>query len=104
MATIGRNKAVAELSGLKFKGWFAWIMWLFVHLRSILGIRNQLIVVLNWLWSYLTYDYSLRLIIYARKAKEIQERDIREATTHFGEDILDEDVLEKIKPGMKTNE
>ena len=101
MATIGRNKAVAELSGLKFKGWFAWMMWLFVHLRSILGIRNKLIVLLNWLWNYLTYDYSLRLIIYARKAKEIQERDVREATTHFGEDILDEEVLEKIKPGVK---
>ena len=101
MATIGRNKAVAELSGLKFKGWFAWMMWLFVHLRSILGIRNKLIVLLNWLWNYLTYDYSLRLIIYARKAKEIQERDVREATTHFGEDILDEEVVEKIKPGIK---
>ena len=101
MATIGRNKAVAELSGLKFKGWFAWMMWLFVHLRSILGIRNKLIVLLNWLWNYLTYDYSLRLIIYARKAKEIQERDIREATTHFGEDILDEEVVEKIKPGIR---
>ena len=101
MATIGRNKAVAEIAGLKFRGWFAWMMWLFVHLRSILGIRNKLVVLLNWLWSYITYDYSLRLIIYARKAKEIQDRDIREATTHFGEDILDEGVLEQIKPVKK---
>jgi NADH dehydrogenase len=88
MATVGRNKAVAELPGMKLKGTFAWLIWLFVHLRSILGIRNKIIVFLNWLWNYCTYDYTLRLIIYARKAKVIVDRDIRETSTHWGEDVL----------------
>ncbi|KAA6318091.1 NADH dehydrogenase [termite gut metagenome] len=88
MATVGRNKAVAELPGMKLKGSFAWLIWLFVHLRSILGIRNKIIVFLNWLWNYCTYDYTLRLIIYAQKAKVITDRDVREARTHWGEDVL----------------
>ena len=88
MATVGRNKAVAEIGKTKMSGWFAWIIWLFVHLRSILGIRNKVIVLLNWVWNYFTYDYSLRLIIYSKKAKEIKDRETREASTHWGEDIL----------------
>jgi NADH dehydrogenase len=63
MATIGRNKAVVELPKRKFKGWFAWMLWLVVHLRSILGIKNKLFVLMNWIWNYLTYNLSLRLII-----------------------------------------
>jgi NADH dehydrogenase len=88
MATVGRNRAVAEIGKIKMNGWFAWLIWLVVHLRPILGIRNKLVILFDWLWNYITYGYSLRLIIYARKAKEIQERDIREASTHLGEDIL----------------
>ena len=63
MATIGRNKAVVELPNFKFKGFFAWIVWLFVHIRALIGRRNRVVVMLNWFWSYLTYDQSLRLII-----------------------------------------
>jgi NADH dehydrogenase len=88
MATIGRNRAVVEIGKLKISGWIAWVLWLVVHLRPILGIRNKLVLLFDWLWNYVTYGYSLRLIIYARKAKEIQERDIREAHTHWGDDIL----------------
>lgn len=65
MATIGRNRAVAEIGGLKLTGWFAWVIWLTVHLRSILGVKNKIIVLLNWIWGYLTYDQSLRLIFSA---------------------------------------
>jgi len=67
MATIGRNKAVVELPGWKFQGLFAWLVWLVVHLRSILGIKNRFVVLLNWIWNYFTYNLSLRLII---KSKE----------------------------------
>lgn len=88
MSTIGRNKAVAEIGKVKMKGWFAWLIWLVVHLRSIVGIRNKFIVMFNWFWNYITYDGSLRLIVYGRKAKEIQEREERESTTHRGDDIL----------------
>ena len=85
MATVGRNKAVAEFSKIKIQGWFAWFLWLVVHLRSILGVRNKINVLLNWIWSYLTYDRSFRLIVYARKAKEVVEREKREAEVHWGE-------------------
>jgi len=65
MATIGRNKAVADLPRMKFSGRFAWILWLFVHLMSLIGFKNKVIVMLNWMWNYVTYDQSLRVIIKA---------------------------------------
>jgi NADH dehydrogenase len=71
-------------------GFFAWLMWLVVHLRSILGVRNKLIVLLNWMWNYFSYGQSLRLIIYAKKAKEIEEREKRLANKHWGTDLLSE--------------
>ena len=63
MATVGRNKAVVELPHRKIYGFFAWFMWMFVHLRSILGAKNKIIVFFNWTWNYFTYNLSLRLII-----------------------------------------
>lgn len=63
MATIGRNKAVADLPGFKFQGFFAWLVWMFIHLMSIVGIKNRLMIFINWLWNYVTYDQSLRLIL-----------------------------------------
>lgn len=82
MATVGRNKAVAEFAGMKMGGFFAWLMWLVVHLRSILGVRNKFIVFFNWTINYFSYGQSLRLIIYAKKAKEVVEREKRLAQTH----------------------
>ncbi len=78
MATIGRNKAVAEIGGMKMHGFLAWVVWLTVHLRSILGIRNRILVLFNWVWNYITYDQSFRLIVYARKAKEVREQEEQE--------------------------
>ena len=63
MATIGRNKAVVDLGKLHFGGFPAWVVWMFVHLISIIGFRNKLIVFLNWVWNYFTYDKGTRLII-----------------------------------------
>lgn len=63
MATIGRNKAVVELKAKHFSGFFAWVVWMTVHLQSILGIKNKWIVFMNWVWNYFTYNLSLRLII-----------------------------------------
>lgn len=87
MATVGRNRAVAEFKKVKTQGWIAWILWLVVHLRSILGVRNRISVMLNWMYNYFTYDQSLRIIVYARKAKEVKEREEREARVHWGEDL-----------------
>lgn len=63
MATIGRHRAVADLPFIKFQGIIAWFAWLFVHLFAILGAKNKVIIFLNWVWNYLTYDQSLRLVI-----------------------------------------
>jgi NADH dehydrogenase len=63
MATVGRNLAVVDLPFWKFQGFFAWLTWMFVHLMSLLGVKNKVFVFLNWVWNYVTYDQSLRLII-----------------------------------------
>lgn len=63
LATIGRNKAVADLGKIKFQGFFAWLVWMFVHLISLLGGRNKVIVFINWVSSYITYNGGTRLII-----------------------------------------
>ena len=64
MATIGRNAAVTELpSGARFKGVLAWYMWLALHLAYIIGFRSRVAVLVNWIWSYLTYDRHARIIV-----------------------------------------
>jgi NADH dehydrogenase len=65
MATIGRNKAVVDLPFAKFKGYFAWLIWMFLHLMLILTVRNKLIIFINWAWAYVTKNSSLRLILKA---------------------------------------
>ncbi|MEO6884513.1 MAG: NAD(P)/FAD-dependent oxidoreductase [Bacteroidia bacterium] len=67
MATIGRNKAVVDLHLLHFKGYFAWLVWMFLHLMLILSVKNKLIIFINWAWAYVTKDSSLRLILYQNK-------------------------------------
>lgn len=56
MATVGRNLAVVELPFAKFGGFFAWATWMFVHLMSILGIKNRFFIFINWLTNYFTYN------------------------------------------------
>ncbi len=64
MATVGRKKAVVEFPrGLKFGGFLAWLLWMFIHLISLIGFRNKLVTFVNWVWSYITYDKGNRLII-----------------------------------------
>jgi NADH dehydrogenase len=63
MATIGRNRAVVDLPYAHFQGTFAWFVWMFVHLMSIVGAKNRILIFLNWFWNYVTYDQSLRLIL-----------------------------------------
>jgi len=63
LATVGKNLAVADLPFVKFQGFFAWLVWMFVHLMSIVGIKNRIFIFINWAWSYVTYDQSLRLIL-----------------------------------------
>src|SRR5829696_2956840 len=64
MATIGRNAAVTELpSGARFKGVVAWYMWLALHRGYFIGFRSRFVVLVNWIWSYLTYDRHARIIV-----------------------------------------
>ncbi|MGI4750902.1 MAG: NAD(P)/FAD-dependent oxidoreductase [Janthinobacterium lividum] len=63
MATIGRNKAVVDLGKIKFQGFFAWLTWMFIHLVLLMGFRNKVVVFINWLGSYISYNGGTRLII-----------------------------------------
>lgn len=67
LATVGRNKAVADLHKVKLHGFIAWLVWMGVHLRSILGVKNKIMVLIEWIWSYFTYDQSIRLILFIPK-------------------------------------
>lgn len=62
MATIGRKSAVASVYGISFKGFFAWLVWLFVHILWLIGFRNKLIALINWSYNYFTYERGVRLI------------------------------------------
>ncbi|MBD5289733.1 MAG: NAD(P)/FAD-dependent oxidoreductase [Bacteroides sp.] len=70
MATVGKNRAVADLKGMKLTGRVAWWIWMLIHLLSILGMRNKLNVMLNWVWNYFSYSTSLRLLLRPTKYPE----------------------------------
>lgn len=76
MATVGRNRAVVDLKHIHLYGRPAWITWMFVHLISILGMRNKLSVLINWIWSYCTYSTSLRLLSFPSKFPIKKNRNI----------------------------
>lgn len=63
LATVGRNRAVVDLGYFRFQGLVAWFFWMFIHLMAIVGVKNRLIIFINWAYYYFTYDQSLRLII-----------------------------------------
>ncbi|MDD3723614.1 MAG: NAD(P)/FAD-dependent oxidoreductase, partial [Lutibacter sp.] len=67
MATVGKNKAIVDLPFITFKGYFAWLIWMFLHLMLILSTRNKLLIFINWAWVYITKDSSLRLILTQNK-------------------------------------
>ncbi len=70
MATIGRNKAVVDINKLRFGGFFAWFIWMFIHLVFLVGFRNKIITLFNWVYNYINFDKASRLIITPFKAKE----------------------------------
>ena len=63
MATIGRNRAVVDLSFIKFGGFIGWLTWMFVHLMLLVDFRSRLVVFINWAWSYAFYDKGTRIIL-----------------------------------------
>lgn len=87
MASIGRNKAVAEVRTFRLKGFPAWILCHFVRLKSVSGVRNKLIVLFNWTWNYMNHNRSLRMIFYPGRAQEVQDSEQQEAHSHWKEDV-----------------
>lgn len=67
LATIGRNRAVADFPVIRLNGFIAWFLWLVIHLMTLVGFRNRVIVLVNWMWNYFSYDRAIRLIV--RKVK-----------------------------------
>jgi NADH dehydrogenase len=67
MAIISKYKAVADLPKFFFKGFFAWVVWLFIHIIPLVGFRNKIKLAFSWFWSFITNDPTLRLIIRPRK-------------------------------------
>ena len=63
MATVGKHRAVLQVGNFVMGGYIAWLGWMFIHLISILGMRNKANVLLNWTWNYITYSTSLRLLL-----------------------------------------
>lgn len=92
MATIGRNKAVADIAGMNLTGFFAWFLWMGVHLMSILGIKNKLSTLLDWAWSYFSYDRANRILISAKHPKVIVERNYQMSKMHWGTHAVDENA------------
>ena len=74
LVTIGRSRGVAVVRGLRFSGLVAWLLWLFVHLLKLVGLRNRLVVLTNWVWNYLTYDRGVRIITGRRPEPPGRER------------------------------
>ena len=75
MATIGRNKAVADIGNMHFGGFVAWVLWMGVHLLFLVGFRNRLVTVINWTYSYWNFDRAARLIVRPYKQNKIIARE-----------------------------
>lgn len=63
MVAIGRNKAIAQIAGLHVKGYIAWILWIFIHILYLIGFKNKIFVMINWVYSYIFFEKSVRLIL-----------------------------------------
>ena len=82
LATIGKRRAVADLGKFRFAGYMAWVLWSVVHLFSISGFRNRLMVGVNWAWNYLTFDKGNRLIIRHFEHKAVKSKAIKEVKSN----------------------
>lgn len=74
MATIGRNAAVARIYGRNFTGFIAWLVWVFVHIRELIGFRNRLVVLINWAYNYVAFERMIRLIMPADLIPDRQDQ------------------------------
>ncbi len=89
MATVGKSKAVVDLPFMSFQGFFAWLTWMFLHLMLILSVKSKLMLFINWAFSYLTNDTTLRLILLPtkkqvelREAMEMKAKEVKALNAH----------------------
>jgi NADH:ubiquinone reductase (H+-translocating) len=71
MATVGRNKAIADIGPLEFGGFLAWAAWLFIHILNLVGFRNRAVVMIHWVWAYFTFQRGARLITATARNQEL---------------------------------
>ncbi|MDE1193477.1 MAG: NAD(P)/FAD-dependent oxidoreductase [Arachidicoccus sp.] len=81
MATIGKRKAVVDLPKFHFKGMFAWLVWMFLHLMLILGVRSKFVIFLNWMFNYFTNDSTLRVILLPSKKQSLLGEEYEQLTS-----------------------
>ena len=79
LATIGRAAAVADFGRVRFGGYFAWLVWVFVHILKLIGFRNRILVMIQWAWAWLTYQRGIRLITGSPEVELERSRTGREA-------------------------
>ena len=72
MATIGRRKAVVDMGGIHLNGFIAWLAWMFVHLMSLVGFKNRVVVLFNWALKYFSFKNTIRIIIRPFERKSVQ--------------------------------
>jgi NADH:ubiquinone reductase (H+-translocating) len=92
LATIGRAAAVAQFGKFEMSGYFAWLAWLFVHILFLIGFRNRLLVMIQWAWSYFTYERGARLITgsdelpgWTQSQPQLPKTEAAEPTVHASE-------------------
>jgi len=78
LAVIGRSRAIADLTKVRFTGFFAWLFWLFVHIMLLVGFRNRLSVLVQWAYSYFTYQRGVRLITNLEREEEATTKDTKD--------------------------
>jgi NADH dehydrogenase len=83
LATIGRAAAVAQFGKLHISGYFAWLSWLFIHIFFLIGFRNRILVMIQWAWSYFTYDRSARLITGANRKIAVPAMELAEESSEL---------------------
>jgi NADH dehydrogenase len=82
LATIGRNQAVANLWGLQLSGFLAWLVWGAVHIFSLIGFRNRILVMIEWIWDYLFYSRAVLIIYNQDNAQKVEPVESKNVTMH----------------------
>jgi NADH dehydrogenase len=95
LATIGRAAAVAQFGKFEMSGYFAWLAWLFIHILFLIGFRNRLLVMIQWAWSYLTYERGARLITGSDELPGWTEARPEAAPEVVKKEVVEKEVVKK---------